>query len=391
MARTIKKLNARDAATKKPGRYSDGNGLYLVVAGNGIGKWVFRFSWRGRVTEMGLGSVNGVSLAQARERAVEARRTLVSGKNPIEVRRKAALVVSQKPTFGEIADELIEAKTSEWRNEKHRAQWTMTLKKHCAALRSMPIDEIGTDEVLAVLKPIWRRTPETAARLRGRIETVIDAARARGHIARNEANPARWRGHLDKLLPKRQKLSRGHHVAMAYVDVPNFVCDLRSKNVLAAKALEFCILSAARSGEVYGATWDEIDFKARVWTIPAFRMKAAREHRIPLSDELIALLRRLEAVRTCDFVFPGRAKKPLSNMAMKMVLRRMNVSVTVHGFRSSFRDWAGNETDFSREVAEAALAHLVGDRAEQAYRRGDALAKRRQLMDAWAQYCLKLR
>jgi integrase len=312
---------------------------------------------------------------------------LAAGTNPIENRRNAATILAAKPTFGDIADDLIEAKASEWRNEKHRAQWAMTLSRYCAALRSRPVEEIDTEAVLAVLKPIWRRTPETASRLRGRIEMVLDAARARGHIPRNEANPARWRGHLDKLLPKRPKLSRGHHAAMPYTEVPRFLRDLKERDGLAAMALELCILTAARSGEVYGARWDEIDRENRVWTVPATRMKAGREHRIPLSEPAMAILGRVGEAKLSELVFPGRGGRPLSYMAMEMLLRRMRVNFTVHGFRSAFRDWAGNETDFSREVAEAALAHVVGDKAEQAYRRGDALAKRRQLMEAWAKHC----
>jgi integrase len=388
MARTAKKLSAREAATKKPGRYGDGDGLYLVVGANGGRKWVFRFSWRGKVTEAGLGSADTVTLAEARAKAEEARKALAAGTNPIENRRKAASVLAAKPTFGDVADELIEVKASEWRNEKHRAQWAMTLSRYCAPFRSRPVEEIDTEAVLAVLKPIWRRTPETASRLRGRIEMVLDAARARGHIPRNEANPARWRGHLDKLLPKRTQLSRGHHRAMPYADVPAFMRALKGREGFATLALELCILTAARSGEIYGARWDEIDLESRVWTIPATRMKAGREHRIPLSEPAMVILERVGEAKLSELVFPGRGGRPLSNMAMEMLLRRMSVNFTVHGFRSSFRDWAGNETDFSREVAEAALAHVVGDKAEQAYRRGDALDKRRQLMDAWAKHCL---
>ncbi len=383
------KLTARAAATTKPGSYGDGAGLYLVVSPSGGRKWVYRFSWGGKVTMMGLGSADAVSLADARGLRDEARRVLASGSNPIEARREAAKAKAEKPTFGTMADALIEAKASEWRNEKHKAQWAMTLREYCAPLRSKPVDEIDTEAVLSVLQPIWQSKPETASRLRGRIEAVLDAARARGHIPRNEANPARWRGHLDKLLPKRQKLSRGHHAAMPYSDVPAFVGQLRVRDGLAAMALEFCILTATRSGEVLGARWSEIDLPGKVWTVPAERMKAAREHRIPLSERALGILEKLGEARTGEFVFPGQsAGRPLSNMAMEMTLRRMKMdSVTVHGFRSAFRDWAGNETHFAREVAEAALAHVVGDKAEQAYRRSDALEKRRGLMEAWAMAC----
>jgi len=387
MAGGKQKLTARAAATTKPGRYGDGGGLYLVVSLSGARKWVFRFSFAGKVTEAGLGSAAVVSLAAARDKARDARKLLDAGKNPIDAKRHAASIEAAIPTFGAVADALIAAKKSGWRNEKHRAQWRMTLTEYAAPLRSRPVNEIDTGAVLAVLMPLWQTKPETASRLRGRIEAVLDAAKAQGH--RSGENPAAWRGHLSHLLPKRGKLTRGHHAAMAYGDVPAFVGRLREREAIAALALEFTILTAARSGEVYGARWSEIDISAKVWTVPAGRMKAAREHRIPLSDRALAILEKLSEARTGDLVFPGqRAGKPLSAMAMQMVLRRMKLDgVTVHGFRSAFRDWAGNETHFPREIAEAALAHVIGDKAEQAYRRGDALEKRRGLMEAWANYC----
>lgn len=262
----------------------------------------------------------------------------------------------------------------------------MTLDRYAAPLRPRPVDEIDTEAVLAVLQPLWQTRPETASRLRGRVEAVLDAARAKGHIPRNEANPARWKGHLDKLLPKRGTLSRGHHAALPYSDVPAFIAKLREKEAMAARALEFTILTAARSGEVLGARWEEINLAAKVWTVPANRMKAAREHRVPLSDRAADIIEELAEGKTSDCVFPGqRSARPLSSMALEIVLRRMNIEATTHGFRSSFRDWAGEATP--REIAEAALAHTIGDKAEQAYRRGDALDKRRKLMDAWASYC----
>jgi len=381
------KLTARAAATTKPGRYGDGAGLYLVVSESGARKWVFRFSFAGKVTEMGLGSADSVTLAEAREKALEARRTVAAGRNPIEARRTAISAVTTKPTFGAVADALIAAKESEWRNDKHRAQWRMTLETYAAPLRPRPVDEIDTEAVLGVLKPIWQEKPETASRLRGRIEAVLDAAKAQG--LRSGENPAAWRGHLSHLLPKRGVLKRGHHAAMDYGAVPAFLAQLRERDATAALALEFCILTATRSSETLGTRWSEIDMAARVWTVPAARMKAARAHRIPLPDRAMDILEKLFEARSGDFVFPGqRADKPLSNMAMEMVLRRMKLEdVTVHGFRSAFRDWAGNETSFPREIAEAALAHVIGDKAEQAYRRGDALEKRRALMAAWASHC----
>jgi integrase len=382
------KLTARGVATTRPGRYGDGRGLYLVVSGTGARKWVFRFTYCSRVTEMGLGNA-AVSLASAREKAAEARKLVAAGVNPIEARREAGRLKAGKPTFGQCADALLAAKAPEWRNEKHRAQWRMTLETYAAPLRSRPVDEIDTEAVLGVLQPLWLTTPETASRLRGRIETVLDSARAKRHVARNEANPARWRGHLDKLLPKRQKLTRGHHAAMPYPDVPEFIGRLREREAVAALALEFAILTAARSGEVLGARWKEIDLEGKVWVIPAARMKAGCEHRVPLSSRALAILEELAQARTGELVFAGqKAGKPLSGMAMEMVLRRMKVeSATVHGFRSAFRDWCGEATSFPRELAEAALAHVAGDATERAYRRGDALEKRRAVMEAWAIFC----
>ena len=393
MVRSVKRLSARAAATlAKPGRHSDGAGLYLHVSRSGETlrrRWIFRFSWQGKVSEMGLGPASTVSLGRARELAEIARRNVADGRNPIEAREATKTVASAKPTFGQIADAFLEAKASEWRNAKHRAQWRMTLQRYAAPLRGLPVEEVDTEAVLACLQPLWNAKPETASRLRGRIEVVLDAARAKGYIARNEANPARWRGHLDKLLPQRQRLSRGHHAAMAYQQIPDFIARLRERDAFAALALEFLILTAARSGEVLGARWNEIDFGALVWTVPPARMKAAREHRIPLSERSLAIVEQIAGGRTSEFVFPGHQPgKPLSSMALEMMLRRMGQdNVTVHGFRSAFRDWAGNETHFPREIAEAALAHVVGDKAEQAYRRSDALEKRRALMAEWATYC----
>jgi integrase len=379
------RLTARKVETAKPGVHLDGQGLRLIVGASGGRKWVFRFMRRGRSQEMGLGGV-GVSLAAARERAADARRMLVAGQNPID---GARLARAGRPTFGQVADDFLSAKQSEWRNAKHRAQWEMTLQRYCAPLRSRPVDEIDTRAVLEVLQPLWASIPETASRVRGRIETVLDAARARGLIGPHEANPARWRGHLDKLLPKRQKLTRGHHAAMPFADVPDFLAQLRQREAMAAQALEFTVLTAARSGEVLGARWDEIDFGRKVWTVPAARMKGGREHRVALSGGATAILEKLAAAKTAEFVFPGqRLGKPLNGTAMEMILRRMKADgVTVHGFRSSFRDWCGEVSTFPREIAEAALAHVAGDETERAYRRGDALDKRRALMEAWASYC----
>jgi integrase len=387
MARAIGRLSARKVVTiRREGRHADGAGLYLVVGPGASRRWAFIFRWRGKLKEMGLGSLTSVSLSDARERASDVRRMLAQGRNPIEVRRSREAARDAGETFGAFADELIKTLSHGFRNEKHKAQWASTLKTYAAPLWELRLDEIGTNDVLAVLQPIWQSKNETASRLRGRIERVIDAARAKG--LRTGENPARWRGHLDKLLPKRQKLTRGHHAAMPYQDVPAFVALLRGSNTISALALEFLILTAARSGEVMGAQWNEIDREAKLWTVPAARMKAGREHRVPLTPRALAVLKAAEKVRTGEYVFPGqRRSKPLSALALAWTMHRFTADdVTVHGFRSAFRDWAGEATAFPREVAEAALAHVVGDATERAYRRGDALEKRRKLMTAWASY-----
>jgi len=274
-----------------------------------------------------------------------------------------------------------------WRNAKHASQWEMTLREYAAPLRRLPVDKISTDDVVSVLKPLWNDKPETASRLRGRIERVLDAAKAQG--LRSGENPARWRGHLDQLLPRRQRFTRGHHAAMPYAAVPAFLHDLRARQATAALALEFAVLTAARSGEVLGGRWDEVDLDRAIWTVPASRMKAGREHRVPLSKRAMEILKAIHECRNGDYVFPGQKPgKPLSVMALEMVLRRMKIDdVTVHGFRSSFRDWAAECTNFPNEVCEAALAHVIGNKAEAAYRRGDLFDKRRKLVDAWAAYC----
>lgn len=393
MARTRNKLTARAVASLyEPGRHSDGGSLYLAIDGAGEAmrrRWLFLFPWRGKRREMGLGGFPEVSLAEARRFRDEAERLLRDGKDPIASRDAVRKAEAGKPTFGMCADALIDAKASEWRNEKHKAQWKMTLEVYAKPLRALPVDEIDTEAVLGVLQPIWQVKAETASRLRGRIEAVLDAARARGFISKNEANPARWKGHLDKLLPKPNKLARGHHAAMPYESVPAFMSALREREATAAIALELAILTGGRTKEILQAEWSELDLNKRIWTVPAPRMKGGRVHRVPLSGRASEILQKLEKAKTSPFVFPGQKdSKPLSLMAMAMVLRRMKVTnATVHGFRSSFRDWAGNETNFPRELAEAAISHVVGDKVEQAYRRGDALEKRAKLMEAWAAYC----
>jgi integrase len=383
VTRQINRLNARAVATlTENGRHADGGGLYLSISPNGGRRWVFLYRWHGKQTEIGFGSARDVTLARARELAKDARGRLAEGINPKEARKPL-----EGATFGECADRLIAAMRPSWRSSKHAAQWETSLREHAAPLRRLPVHAIMTDDVLSVLKPLWNEKQETASRLRGRIERVLDAAKAQG--LRSGENPARWRGHLEQLLPKRQRLARGNHPAMSYGDVPAFIGDLHSREAAAALALEFTILTAARRGEVLGARWDEFDLERAVWIVPAHRMKAGREHRVPLSARGVAIVKSLRHADGGEFVFAGhKPGKPLSGEALRMVLRRMKIDdVTVHGFRSAFRDWAAECTNFTNEVCEAALAHVIENKAEAAYRRGDLFEKRRKLMEAWAAYC----
>lgn len=395
MARPIHKLSARTVEIKrKPGVYGDGGGLYLQVGPTGSKSWLFRFTLHGRAREMGLGPLHTVSLAEAREKAIACRKLLAEGIDPIEhrnaERRRAQLETAKTLTFSESAAAYIEANKAAWRNHKHAAQWRNTLNTYAApVLGDLPVQTIDTALVLRVLEPIWREKTETANRVRGRIEAVLDWATARGF--RTGENPARWRGHLDKLLPRRSKVQPvKHHAALPYIEMGKFVACLRLEQGGAARALEFAILTAARVGEVIGAKWREIDLDARVWTIPSERMKAHREHRVPLSDRAIEILDEMRPFRReDDYVFPGlRSGKSLSNASMLALLqRRMGYkNLTVHGFRASFRTWAAERTNFSREIAEAALSHVLKDKTEAAYQRGDLFERRRKLMHAWASY-----
>lgn len=386
MPRVMNRLSARGvAALKESGRHGDGGGLYLYIDPNGSRRWVFVFQWKGKRKEMGLGSASLVSLAEARDARDSARKLVAQGVNPIEDRKKVAPPTPK--TFGEFADEMVAEWSPGWKNPKHIAQWSMTLSTHAAALRPKPIDSISTADVLQVLRPIWTKRPETASRLRGRIERVLDAARVKG--LRTGENPARWKGHLAQLLSKPVKLSRGHHPALPYEELPAFMAELRTREGVSLRALEFTILTVAREGMTLGAAWSEIDFAARLWTVPAARMKTGKEHRIPLGPRAVELLGGVMGLSE-QWVFPGPVSgRPLSNMAMDMALRRLRTGVTVHGFRSTFRDWAGDCTPYPREIAEAALAHSVGDRVELAYRRADALQKRRRMMDDWERFCAR--
>lgn len=376
----------------EPGMYADGGGLYLQVTNAGARSWIYRFSLAGRAREMGLGPLALLGLQEARAKALEARRLRHEGVDPIEARHAAhmrqQLDAAKAVTFKECAEAYIKAHRAAWRNDKHAAQWESTLATYAEPVfGSLSVQAIDTALVLKVVEPIWATKPETAGRVRGRIEAVLDWATVRGY--RTGENPSRWRGHLDKLLPARSKVRKVvHHPAMPYSELPSFLAELREQQGVAARALEFTILTAARTGESIGATWEEINLADKVWIVPAERMKAGKEHRVPLCTRALAILDEMKVDRdpSEQFVFPGgRRGKPLSNMGMAMTLRRMGRDdLTVHGFRSSFRDWAAERTTFPSEVVEMALAHAVGDKVEAAYRRGNLFDKRRRLMQQWA-------
>ena len=394
MARTIGKLTALAVdKSKRRGYYGDGGGLFLQVGVSGSKSWVFRFKEAGKLHEMGLGATHTIGLAEARERARECRRLRLDGIDPIEARKvaraQARLAAAKAVTFKNCAERYIASHQAGWRSLAHAAQWPSTLGRYVyPVFGSLPVQAIDVGLVLEALEPIWTAKPETAGRVRGRIESVLDWATSRGY--RQGDNPARWRGHLENLLPTKSKVRRvKHHAALPYAEIGEFIAQLKQQEGVAAQALEFTILTAGRTGEVIGSRWSEISLAERLWTIPAERMKAGKEHRVPLSDAARAILEQMQAIRQDDFVFPGgKTKRPISNMAMAMTLRRMGRDdLTVHGFRSTFRDWAAERTDFPSEVAEMALAHAVGDKVEAAYRRGDLFQKRRQLMDAWSEFC----
>ena len=405
-----KKLsNALDAKTvkyAKPGRHVDGGGLHLLVKKSGARSWVFRYMLKGKSRDLGLSRCSeamailrsaghdDLTLAQARDVATIYRLKVKAGIDPIAEREdiaiaKAAEVQAQKIAnvrFKDVAKAYIDANEDNWKNSKHRQQWKNSLATYVYPIMGdLAVSDIETSHVLAAIEPIWKDKAETASRVRGRIETVLDAAKVREY--RTGENPARWRGHLSLILPARTKLSRGHHKAEPYLSVPQILTQLRSRQAVAALALEFTILTAARTGEVIGATWDEIDIAKGVWTISAKRMKAGREHRVPLSKRAMEIVQQVKLLND-SYVFSGPKGGPLSGMAMAMLLRRMKTDVTVHGFRSSFRDFAAECTSYPHEVCEMALAHAVASKVEAAYRRGDLFEKRRRLMDEWATHCL---
>ena len=396
--RVIGRLTAlKVEKAREPGMYPDGGGLYVRVTREGTKQWVLRYMLNRRPRWMGLGPVALYGLHEAREKAREARRLRHEGVDPIDARRaeraRQQLEKAKAVTFKQCAEAYINAHRPGWRNDKHAAQWSATLSTYAyPKVGALPVQAIDTALVLKVIEPIWTTKPETAGRMRGRLENVLDFAKARGY--REGENPARWRGHLDNLLPALSKVRQiEHHAALSYAELPDFLTGLREQEGTSARALEFTILTAARTGEVLGARWSEIDLLEKTWTVPAGRMKARREHRVTLSPRVLAILVEMQAARDGKsgdaFVFPGgKPGQPLSNMAFLMLLRRMGrADLTVHGFRSSFRDWAAERTNFPSEVAEMALAHVISSKVEAAYRRGDLFDKRRKLIEAWATYC----
>lgn len=380
----VGRLTATQVKALGEGRHADGGGLYVHVKANGRRYWKFITNAGGRRREHGLGAFPKVTLAEARKAAARIRLALEEGEDPF-AKEEARTV----PTFAEAAEQFVAGMEAGWRNPKHRHQWRSTLATYCRPMAHKPVEELGTDDVLACLTPIWQAKPETASRVRGRIERVLDYAKARGW--RDGPNPALWRGHLSAVLPPAGKLKRGHHGAMPWREVPAFMEELAARRGLAARALAFTILTAARSGEVRGATWEEIDLEEAIWTVPAERMKAGREHRVPLSNAALAILRDLPwcAEAPDALVFPGsKPGRPMSDMTLTAMLRRMGRDgLTVHGFRSSFSTWVTEQTDATVEVREAALAHAPGDRVAAAYNRSDHFARRRALMEAWAAFC----
>jgi integrase len=387
VARKINQLTAVSIRSlSEPGRYGDGNGLYLTIAKDGTKRWALIYQMAGRRREMGLGNLSAVSLAEAREATRDAHKLIKDGVDPIDARQRPAGI----PTFAEAGKGLIADLSPGWRGAKTEESWTRSFESHAAPLAKRSIDSIGTDDVLRVLRPIWATKAESAGKLRERVERLLDYAKANGW--RSGENPARWRGHLALMLPPRQKLTRGHHRSLPYAAMPKFMADLRGRKALAAKALEFTILTASREDMALSATWREVS--GDLWTVPASRAKRKpgdlRPHRVPLPPAVLELLDSVRPRRAAPgaYIFPGEVEgRPLSNQTMDRLLWRMKVDATPHGFRSTFRDWAGDCTEFPREVAEEALAHTIGDDVERAYRRGDALEKRRKLMTAWADYC----
>lgn len=389
LAKAIKELVAT------PGHHGLGDGLYFRVEGGEKAYWIYRYvAQDGKRRVMSLGPYPEVSLADARLKHGELRKRVVADKvDPLAQKRAAKekeTAQRKMPTFGEVADEHLRVHQASRKNDRHRRQWHVALKTYCEPIRGKPVDKVDTEAVLGVLKPVWTRAPEIASRLRGRIEAVLSAAQALGHIPPDRANVARWRGHLDHLLPKPSKVREPvHHAAMRYAEVPAFMEKLKGVGGTATQALRFTVLCASRSSEVFGMTWDEVDLAAKTWTVPGERMKMGVEHVVPLGDAAIEILSKQLAARRGEqpYVFPGaKFGRPLSNMAMAMTLRRYGAGqFTVHGFRSAFRDWAADHgVEF--EVAEACLAHAIGNAVTRAYLRTTMLERRRKVMADWAAF-----
>ena len=378
---------------KKTGRHSDGGGLYFRVIGGGKSYWTYRYRVGGKERETSIGPFPEITLDEARDKHAALRKQVRTDKiDPLAQKRaaKANVVSAPKPTFGECADRHIAAHEASWRSPKSAEQWRMTLTAYCAPIRSTPVDKVDTEAVLSVLKPLWMRAPETASRLRGRIEAVLASAQVDGHIHQDRTNPARWRGWLDRKLPNPKKIGeRGHYAALPYADLPAFMTRLGSTPGTVAKALAFIILTAARSGEALGMTWDEVDLATATWTIPASRMKAGKAHVVPLSDQAISILRgQYETRGKNPHVFPSHLpRQALSSASLSLVMQRLGANATTHGMRASFRMWAADQ-GIAFEVAEQCLAHTVGNQVVAAYQRSSMLERRRPVMEAWASYVM---
>lgn len=397
----INRLTARGVASiTEAGRHADGGNLYLNVTKTGAKSWVFFYRFNKKQREMGLGPYPAISLADAREAAIETRRLLAAGEDPLEARKAARAAAkaakASELTFGAYADEFVMGREETWKNEKHRAQWHSTLSdKYIPELRKRPVAEVDVEDILAALTPIWNEKRETANRIRQRVERILYAAMVENKRPEG-LNPARWKGHLEHKLPKGRKIPKGHFRAMPWEEVPAFMTALEDRQGVSARALEFVVLCASRSGEVRGMRWNEVDLDKMLWRVPAERMKAGKEHHVPLSDRAVEVIQTMLPLRPRRnwgdaLVFPGMKHGQLSDMTLGAVLKRMGIAnATVHGFRSSFRDWCGEETSTPFEVAEMALAHKVGDETSQAYLRSTLFKKRRTLMDQWAAFCSTL-
>jgi integrase len=410
MARTLSKLTAKEVEKKTaPGLYGDGGGLTLQITKAGVKSWLYRYMIKGKAYGMGLGPAHTITLIEAREKAAAARKLVIEGINPLEAKRQrqldAEMIKARLMTFDQCANAYIEAHRASWKNAKHADQWTNTITTYVSPLiGSMPVEQIDTALVVKVLaqpddkgQQFWQVKNETATRVRGRVESILGWATTSGF--RSGDNPARWKGHLENLLATISRAQRiKNHPSLEWTRMGAFVHDLRQRDGIASRAVEFAILTASRSGEVRGACWSEIDLAAKVWTIPASRMKAKREHEVPLSDAAIALLRRISRSDSTDLIFPGTKGQALSDMSLTAVIRRMNGeapkwtakdgnTITMHGFRSTFRMWAAESTNYPREVAEHALAHQLPDAVERAYQRGTQFTKRAAMMGEWAKFC----